>query len=88
MWIVAESTLDTTVMPVATCYSASIHGIHAEKVDVEVHIGTGTPSMVIVGLPDVAIRESRDRVSKALLTCGFAMHKGHMTINLALADVR
>ena len=54
--MVAESTLDTTVMPVATCYSASIHGIHAEKVDVEVPIGTGTPSMVIVGLPDVAIR--------------------------------
>jgi len=47
--MVAESTLDTTIMPLATCYSASIHGIHAQKVDVEVHIGTGTPSMVIVG---------------------------------------
>ncbi len=86
--MVAESTLDTTIMPLATCYSASIHGIHARKVDVEVHIGTGTPSMVIVGLPDVAIRESRDRVSTALLTCGFAMPKGHMTINLAPADIR
>ena len=86
--MVAESTLDTTIMPLANCYSASIHGIHAQKVDVEVHIGTGTPSMVIVGLPDVAIRESRDRVSTALLTCGFAMPKGHMTINLAPADVR
>ena len=86
--MVAESALDPTIMPLATCYSASIHGIHARKVDVEVHIGTGTPSMVIVGLPDVAIRESRDRVSTALLTCGFAMPKGHMTINLAPADIR
>ncbi len=86
--MVAESTLDTTIMPLATCYSASIYGIHARKVDVQVHIGTGTPSMVIVGLPDVAIRESRDRVNTVLLTCGFAIPKGHMTINLAPADVR
>ena len=66
--MVAESTLDTT-SALATCYSASIHGIHARKVDVEVHIGTGTPSMVIVGLPDVAIRDPAIE-SKALLTCG------------------
>jgi len=75
-------------MPLATCYSASIDGIYAQKVDVEVHIRTGTPSMVIVGLPDVAIRESRDRVSTALLTLDFAIPKGHITINLAPADVQ
>ncbi|MGA0409864.1 MAG: magnesium chelatase domain-containing protein, partial [Limisphaerales bacterium] len=75
-------------MSLAQLYSASLQGIHAQPVNVEVHIGAGDFSTVIVGLPDIAIRESRDRVMTAIQTSGFAPPKGRTTINLAPADLR
>lgn len=77
-----------TLMSLAQLYSASLQGIHAQPVNVEVHIGAGDFSTVIVGLPDIAIRESRDRVMTAIQTSGFAPPKGRTTINLAPADLR
>jgi magnesium chelatase family protein len=55
---------------------------------VEVNCGWGDTVIVIVGLPDVAVKESRDRVSTALTNSGFKFPMGRCTINLAPADVK
>ena len=68
--------------------SAAVNGIEAYAVDVEVFSGRGDPVIVVVGLPDAAVRESRDRVSTALVTCGYRFAMGRTTINLAPADVK
>jgi len=68
--------------------SASIQGIDAFPVEVEVDSGTGPQQIVLVGLPDAAVRESRDRVGTAILHSGFRFPPGRTTINLAPADVR
>ena len=65
-----------------------MNGIEACPVEVEVDAGFGNTFMVIVGLPDAAVKESRDRVSTALLNAGFRMPEGKITVNLAPADVR
>ncbi|HKH42362.1 MAG TPA: YifB family Mg chelatase-like AAA ATPase [Solirubrobacterales bacterium] len=63
-------------------------GVDAEPVYVEVDIGAGLPSFTIVGLPDAAVRESRERVRSALKNCGFRYPDNRITVNLAPADVR
>ncbi len=63
-------------------------GVAAEPVHVEVDIGGGLPSFTIVGLPDVAIRESRERVRSALVNSGFSFPQHRITANLAPADLR
>src|SRR5688572_2144709 len=68
--------------------SAAMNGIEACPVEVEVDAGFSDSYMVIVGLPDVAVKESRDRVSTALLNSGFRMPDGKITVNLAPADLR
>ncbi len=68
--------------------AATIKGIEAIKVEVEVHVARGDTCMVIVGLPDIAVRESRDRVGSALVNSGFHTPKGRTTVNLAPADLR
>lgn len=68
--------------------SASVNGIEAFAVEVEVNAGYGDTKIVIVGLPDAAVRESQDRVSTALTNSGFKFPMGRTTINLAPADVR
>ncbi|HXJ56164.1 MAG TPA: YifB family Mg chelatase-like AAA ATPase [Verrucomicrobiae bacterium] len=68
--------------------SAAVNGIEAFAVDVEVFSGWGDTNVIIVGLPDAAVRESRDRVSTALTTSGYTFPMGRTTINLAPADVR
>ncbi len=68
--------------------SAAVNGIEAYPVEVEVHAGWGDTVVVIVGLPDTAVKESRDRVSTALTNSGFKFPMGRTTINLAPADVR
>jgi magnesium chelatase family protein len=69
--------------------SAAVNGIDAYPVEVEVHSGWGdTGIIVIVGLPDAAVKESRDRVMTALTASGFRFPMGRTTINLAPADVR
>lgn len=68
--------------------SAALQGIDALPVEVEVDSGPGPQQIVLVGLPDAAVRESRDRVGTAILHSGFRFPPGRTTINLAPADIR
>ena len=72
----------------ARCFSAAIAGLDASVVEVEVNTGQGIPQVVIVGLPDKAVNESRDRVKTALENSGFSHVRTRTTINLAPADVK
>src|SRR4051794_10281860 len=63
-------------------------GVRAEPVYAEVDIGGGLPSFTVVGLPDAAVREARERVRSALRNSGFAYPDRRITVNLAPADVR
>jgi len=68
--------------------SASLIGIDAYLVDVEVDISFGIPSFITVGLPDASVRESKERVKAALKNCGYEFPSRKITINLAPADRR
>jgi magnesium chelatase family protein len=68
--------------------AAAVNGIEAFPVEVEVDSGFGLTATVIVGLPDAAVKESRDRVGTAVNNSGFKFPLGRTTINLAPADVR
>jgi magnesium chelatase family protein len=68
--------------------SAALGGIDAYPVEVEVNAGWGDTVIVIVGLPDTAVKEARDRVTTALSNSGFTFPMGRTTINLAPADVK
>src|SRR5689334_7088455 len=72
----------------AKACSAAVNGIEAFSVEVEVNSGWGETIVVIVGLPDAAVRESRDRVGTALSNSGYRVPMGRTTINLAPADVK
>jgi magnesium chelatase family protein len=72
----------------ARVFSAAVQGIEAFPVEVEVNAGWGDTITVIVGLPDAAVKESRDRVSTALTNSGYRFPMGKTTINLAPADVK
>ncbi len=73
----------------ATIFSAALQGIDAELVHVEVNSGErGDPKLILVGLPDAAVKESDDRVSSALANSGFAMPRTRTTINLAPGHLR
>jgi magnesium chelatase family protein len=62
-------------------------GIEARPVDVQVQIGPGLPSFAIVGLPDKAVAESRERVRAALCSIGLGLPARRITVNLAPADL-
>ena len=68
--------------------SAAVNGIEAFPVEVEANGGTGDFQILVVGLPDAAVKESKDRVVTALTNSGFRFPMGRITINLAPADVR
>ena len=68
--------------------SAAVNGIEAYPVEVEVNAGWGDTLVVLLGLPDAAVKESRDRVSTALTNSGYKFPLGRTTINLAPADVK
>jgi magnesium chelatase family protein len=72
----------------ARVWSASIVGIDAVKVGVEVDVSGGLPGIVVVGLPDTAVQESRERVKAALKNAGFAFPMRKIVINLTPADLR
>lgn len=74
-------------MSLATLYSRAGVGVDAPLVTVEVHLGGGLPSLSIVGLPELAVKESKDRVRGALLTAQFEFPPKRITINLAPADL-
>src|SRR5205807_2851413 len=71
--------------------SAAVYVIDASIIEVEVDVSgikTNEDHFHTVGLPDAAVRESRDRVRAALKNCGYDIPATHITINLALADIR
>ncbi len=65
----------------AKIYSAAVYGIDAYEVEIEVNAGGGPPVIVIVGLPDTAVKESRDRVTTAISNSGYYWPRGRTTIN-------
>ncbi len=72
----------------ATVFSGAVQGVDAYSVEIEVNAGHGDPQVVTVGLPDVAVKESKDRVHTAMINSGFKTHVGRTTINLAPADIK
>lgn len=74
-------------MSLAVVYTRGRQGIEAPLVTVEVHIGNGLPSLSIVGLPETAVRESKDRVRGALLNCRFEFPAQRIIVNMAPADI-
>lgn len=72
----------------AKALSSAVIGVDGYIVDVEVDIALGLPSFNTVGLPDVAVKESRDRVKAAIKNCGFDFPPRRITVNLAPADVK
>ncbi|HHJ38129.1 MAG: ATP-dependent protease [Methylothermaceae bacteria B42] len=74
-------------MSLALVYSRGQAGIDAPEVCVEVHLANGLPSLAIVGLPETAVKESKDRVRAALINCGFDFPTQRITVNLAPADL-
>src|SRR3954463_4948827 len=74
--------------------SAAVYGIDADLVDIEVDLtpvrgeSDQPPTVTIVGLPDAAVRESRERIRAAITNCGYFFPFQKTTINLAPADVR
>jgi len=73
---------------VARTYSATLLGVNAIEVEIESYDSGGNPKMFIVGLPDASVKESRERVTAAIASCGFAMNEGVTTVNLAPADLK
>jgi len=74
-------------MSFAKIYTRGLLGLHAPQIEVEVHISSGLPSLTIVGLPEAAVRESKDRVRSAIINSGFQFPTKRLTINLAPADL-
>jgi magnesium chelatase family protein len=74
-------------MSFAQVYTRSVVGLHAPQVIIEVHLSQGLPALTIVGLPEAAVRESKDRVRSAILNSGFQFPNRRLTINLAPADL-
>lgn len=72
---------------VSTVLSRASRGLAAPLVRVEVHIGAGLPTFVIVGLPETVVRESKERVRSALINAGFEFPAGRITVNLSPADL-
>ena len=69
-------------------FSAAVFGIDAYLVEVEVDVSAGRPDFITVGLPDAAVRESRERIKSAVKNCGFEFPFQTVTVNLAPADVK
>lgn len=74
-------------MTLAIVHSRAIYGVDAPLVTVETHLSNGLPSLAIVGLPETAVKESKDRVRSAIINSGFEFPLRRITINLAPADL-
>lgn len=72
----------------AKCFGCAIVGIIGHTVDIEVHITKGLPALNVVGLPDISIKEARERVRSGIVNSGFEFPKQRITVNLAPADLR
>ncbi|ERS92055.1 MULTISPECIES: YifB family Mg chelatase-like AAA ATPase [unclassified Halomonas] len=74
-------------MTLAIVHTRAGLGLEAPEVQVEVHLSNGLPSMTLVGLPETAVKESRERVRSALVNAGFEYPLRRITLNLAPADL-
>jgi magnesium chelatase family protein len=74
-------------MTVARAYSATVAGLEGLTVVVEAAVGAGLPALTIVGLPDAAVKESRERIRSALRHVGFPVPSKNVVVNLAPADL-
>jgi magnesium chelatase family protein len=74
-------------MELSLIYSRALSGINAPLVEVETHLSNGLPAFNIVGLPETAVRESKDRVRSAILNSHFTFPDRRITVNLAPADL-
>ncbi len=74
-------------MSLAIVHSRAQLGIDAPAVSVEAHLANGLPSLTLVGLPETAVRESKDRVRSAIQSCGLEFPSRRITLNLAPADL-
>jgi magnesium chelatase family protein len=74
-------------MALTQLHTRARQGIQAPRVGVEIHISNGLPAFSIVGLPEAAVRESRDRVRSAIINSGFEFPARRITVNLAPADL-
>ncbi|MFQ5597459.1 MAG: YifB family Mg chelatase-like AAA ATPase [Nitrospiria bacterium] len=72
----------------AKTFSAVLYGVEAHLIDVEVDLSQGLPMLSIVGLPDLAVKESKDRLRSAIKNTGFHFPVKKITINLAPADLK
>src|SRR5213593_1341098 len=72
----------------ASVATFALAGVNAVEVAVEADIHPGLPAFTIVGLPDAAVQESRERVRAAIVNCGFEFPLRRITVNLAPADLR
>ena len=68
--------------------SFALNGLDGRQVLVETDISGGLPGLETVGLPDAAVKESKERVRSAIKNSGFSLPPGRITVNLAPADVR
>src|SRR6266581_1475346 len=76
-------------MPLAKVRSCTVIGLEGRTVDVEVDIaGGGLPAFTVVGLPDTAVQEARERVRAAIRNSGGSFPLKRITVNLAPADLR
>ncbi|MRS17361.1 YifB family Mg chelatase-like AAA ATPase [Enterobacteriaceae bacterium RIT691] len=74
-------------MSLSIVYTRAALGVHAPLITVEVHISNGLPGLTMVGLPETAVKEARDRVRSAVMNSGYAFPAKKITINLAPADL-
>jgi len=68
--------------------SAALYGIDALRVEVEIDLASGLPQLATVGLPEGAVKESKDRIRAAVKNCGYSFPAKRITINLAPADIK
>jgi magnesium chelatase family protein len=74
-------------MSLAVLRSRALAGMEAQEVEVEVHLANGLPAFTIVGLPDIEVKEAKDRVRAAIQSCRFEFPARRITVNLAPADL-
>lgn len=74
-------------MSLAIVHTRAQLGVVAPSVTVEIHLSAGLPALMLVGLPEAAVRESKERVRSAIINSGFEFPQRRITINLAPADL-
>jgi len=85
---IKRATIILSMERLSKIYSTVSHGLEAMLVEVEVDVGAGIPSLTIVGLPDKAVEESKERVRLALKNSGFDFPQKKIVVNLAPANIK